>query len=251
MNLFLAGNIIKKKTITICLVSCFVLAGVASADMVNLAVNTSGTVTAITGQSTTFERYNNPPTGTGVFKPFVRIQGKGLEEGYNTDGTPEFDTKKGKWTHSLKLGDVGTVDGQLEFLLDINQSQGGDKRYLSLDVMKIFLADSGSLDNFDPAANTGLGTLIYDLGDNWVKMDNTIFGPGSGTGDMRVLIPANPDWSPGKYLYLYTEFGHHYSSNAGFEEWASATLITTPEPATLALLGIGGLVLLPRKQSKK
>src|SRR5882724_11723689 len=31
------------------------------------------------------------PTGTGVLQPFVRIQGKPTEEGYNTDGAIEFD----------------------------------------------------------------------------------------------------------------------------------------------------------------
>jgi len=111
--------------------------------------------------------------------------------------------------------------------------------------MKIFLADSGDLDSYA----SGLGTLIFDLGDNWVKMDNTIFNPGSGTGDMRVTIPVNSGWSPDKYLYLYSEFGQHNSSNAGFEEWAIAAPTTIPEPATI-VLGLGVLSLL-RKRSKK
>jgi hypothetical protein len=233
---------VEKKAVTIGLVFLFMLAGVTFANLVDLSVNTSGTVTAATGQLTTFERYNDPSTGTGVFNPFVRIQGNGTEKGYNTDGTVEFDTKTGIWTHSLKLGAVPVRNGNIEFLLDINQSQGGDKKYLSLDVMKIYLADSGGLDNYA----TGLGTLIYDMGNNWVKMDNTIFGPGSGTGDMRVLIPVNPAWSPDKYLYLYSEFGKHFNSNAGFEEWSvGGTLI--PEPVTLVLLGMGGVALLRKR----
>ena len=241
----------KKKVIAICLVSCFVLAGVTFANLVDLSVNTSGTVTAATGQLTVFERYNDPPTGTGVFNPFVRIQNKGTEKGYNTDGALEFDTKQGqtggkKWTHSLKLGDIPVSNGKIQFLLDINQSQGGNNRYLSLDVMKIFLADSGSLDNY----GSGLGTLIYDLGDNWVKMDNTIFNPGSGTGDVRVTIPEITGWSSDKYLYLYSEFGQHNSSNAGFEEWAIAVPAVIPEPVTIALLGLGALSL-RRKHFRK
>lgn len=234
----------EKKAVTIGLVFLFMLAGVTFANLVDLSVNTNGTVTAATGQLTTFERYNDPSTGTGIFNPFVRIQGNGTEKGYNTDGTVEFDTKKGKWTHSIKLGYIQTVNGNIEFLLDINQSQGGDKKYLSLDVMKIYLAGSGGLDNYA----TGLGTLIYDMGNNWVKMDNTIFGPGSGTGDMRVLIPVNPAWSPDKYLYLYSEFGKqkNCNSNAGFEEWSvGGTLI--PEPMTLVLLGMGGMALLRKR----
>jgi hypothetical protein len=243
---------VDKKAIAICLVSCLVLAEVTFANLVDLSVNTSGTVTAATGQKTTFERYNAPPTGTGVFNPFVRIQGNGIEKGYNTDGALEFDTKQGQtggknWTHSLKLGDIPVSNGNIQLLLDINQSKSGDNRYLSLDVMKIFLADSGSLDNYA----SGLGTLIYDMGNNWVKMDNSVFHPGSGTGDIRVTIPKITGWSSDKYFYLYSEFGQHNRSNSGFEEWAIAVPTAVPEPATtIALLGLGALSLL-RKRSRR
>jgi len=247
----------KKSVLTLIVVSSLFVVTVplqATLTLLDLSVNengtvtnTSGTVTAATGQVTAFfERYNDPPTGTGVFKPFVRIQGKGIEKGYNTDGSAEFDTKGGKWTHSLKLGDIPvSTNGDIQLLLDINQSQGGNNRYLSLDVMKIFLADSGSLDNY----GSGLGTLVYDLGDNWVKMDNTIFGPGSGTGDVRVTINISeiPGWSSDKYFYLYSEFGKYNSSNGGFEEWAIAIPAAIPEPATIALLGLGALSLLKKR----
>jgi len=239
----------KKSVLTLIVVSSlFVVTAPlqATLTLVDLSVNTSGTITAATGQLTVFERYNDPPTGTGVFNPFVRIQGKGIEKGYNTDGSAEFDTKGGKWTHSLKLGDIPvSTNGDIQLLLDINQSQGGNNRYLSLDVMKIFLADSGSLDNY----GSGLGTLIYDLGDNWVKMDNTLFGPGSGTGDVRVTIniPEITGWSSNKYFYLYSEFGKYNSSNGGFEEWAIAVPTVVPEPATIVLLGLGALSLLRKR----
>ena len=224
-----------------CLISIIFVNSSQASFSLDLSVDTSGTVTAATGQLTFFERYNAPPTGTGVFKPFVRIQGNGIEKGYNTDGSPEFDTKNGIWTHSVMLSDIPVINGTIGFLLDIDQSQGGDNRYLSLDVMKIYLADSGNLDSYA----LSLGTLIYDLGDNWVKMDNTVFNPGSGTGDVRVTIPVNPDWSSDKYLYLYSEFGQRYSSNSGFEEWA----IAIPEPATFCLLGLGGLFALRRRRA--
>ena len=233
----------KKIVVVICVVSCFLSASVTFAGMVDLAVNNSGTVIAATGQLTTFERFNDPSTGTGVFEPFLRIQHRGMEKGYNTDGTPEFGTKKGKWTHSIRLGNIQTVNNCLEFLLDINESQGRNNRYLSLDGLKIFLADSPNLDNYA----AGLGTMVYNLADkdhdNWVKMDNTIFGPGSGTGDMRVVIPVNPQWSSDKYLYLYSELGKHNSSDAGFEEWSVMTSDAVPEPATLALLALGAALM--------
>ncbi len=231
----------KKSILNLIVVSTlFVATSPLHADLVDLSVNISGTVTAATGQLTTFERFNDPSTGTGVFKPFVRIQADGTEKGYNTDGNPEFDTKAGIWTHSIKVDDLAIINSNIEFLLDINQSQGGNNELLSLDVMKIFLADSGSLDDYA----AGIGTLVYDLGNNWVRMDNTIFGPGSGTGDLRVLIPNSPAWSADKYLYLYSEFGAHNSSNSGFEEWSAKV----PEPVTLAMLALGGLMMLRKRK---
>lgn len=234
-----------KRRFIICFVFCFALATAAFANLVDLAVDPNGTVTALTGQSTTFERFNNPSTGTGVFEPFVRIQGKGNEKGYNTDGTPEFDTKGGTWTHSIKLSDIPVVDGEISFLLDINQSQGGDNRYLSLDVLKIYLADSGNLDNYA----SGLGTMVYDLGDNWVKMDSAIFGHGSGAGDMKVSIKNLTQEDGSKYLYMYSEFGQRFSSDGGFEEWSTISNPTIPEPTTICILGIGALSLIRRKKS--
>lgn len=242
----------RTRTVTTAIVSCLMLTGVTFGAIADLAVNTSVTVTAAVGGPTTFERFNNPSTGTGIFDPFLRIQNNGTEKGYNTDGALQFDTKQGQtggknWTHSIKLGDLVVVNGNIELLLDINQQGGSqDGRFLSLDVMKIYLADSGSLSDYDPAAGTGLGNLIFDMGDNWVKMDNTIFNPGSGTGDMKVTISKNPAWSDGKFLYLYTEFGANFSSNDGFEEWAA----NVPEPATIALLGLGALTLLRKRSGK-
>jgi hypothetical protein len=242
----------KKCTLSLVLItSFFVVSTPLYAGVVDLATNVSGTATAATGQLTTFERFNNPPTGTGVFEPFVRIQAKGTEKGYNTDGTLEFDTKQGQtggknWTHSIKLGELLVTNGCIEFLLDINEDQGHDDEILSLDQLEIYLSD-----NPDNSGYPALGDLVYKLTDvshdNWVILDNTIFNPGSGTGDMKVSIPVDQGWSADKYLYLYSEFGGHDNSNAGFEEW-SARIV--PEPATIALLGLGSLIVMKKRSGK-
>jgi hypothetical protein len=212
------------KLVTICAIVCFGLAGVASAVVVDLAANENGWAGL-----TYFERYDpDPSTGTGVFDPFVRIQGDvnkvGVERGYNTDGAIEFETKPSPHTHSIKLGDILVVGGQLELLLDIDQNNNEEGKYLSLDVMKIYLADSDDLTDYWDAA---FGAPVYDLGDNWV--------------------PKNPSWDDNKYFYLYSEFGGNVgcSANDGPEEWA----VTIPEPATIVLLGLGFMSLIRRKHA--
>ena len=228
-----------KRLITICMVVCLGLGAVSSAALVDLSVDLNGFVTPALGPMTFFERFDpNPSTGTGNFEPFVRIQANDTEKGYNTDGTVEFDTKGGKWTHSIKLGDIPVIAGSFEFLLDIDQNQGQDNELLSLDGIEIYLAASAILDSY-PA----LGVKVYDLGANWVKMDNTLFKPGSGTGDVRMLIPDNQGWDKSKYLYFYSEFGSNNNSNDGFEEWGTIV----PEPATIVMLALGAFSFIRRK----
>lgn len=184
-------------------------------------------------------------TGTGGIDSFVRIQGNGTERGYNTDGTPEFDTKTGSFTHSLLLSSIPEVTiggvGHREFLLDINQNS----QFLSLDAIKIYIADAGNLASY-PAA---FGTPVYDLGDYWLKLDATL-GSGSGSGDMLMYVPSSLFGADGaKYVYLYSAFGAQFASNDGFEEWARGTEgSVTPEPATLALLALGGVAMLLRRR---
>lgn len=185
-------------------------------------------------------------TGTGVFDPFVRIQNNGSEAGYNTDGEVQFETKQGSWTHSIQLSDIPLCpDGDsYDFKLDINEASKEPK--LSLDVLKIYLADVGDLDDY--AADLAPLTPAYDLDageDGTVLLDYSI-GSGSGSGDMTVCIPVNVLGTDGsKYVYLYSEFGIYagtdegWTSSDGFEEWG----VLVPEPATMVLLGLGSVLL--------
>jgi hypothetical protein len=196
-------------------------------------------------------------TGTGVFQPFVRVHVtgadevpvEGIERGYNTDGEIEFETKdENDWTHSIQLQDVPfetTPEGRrrYEFRLDINQNQGGDGELLSLEVLEIYLVKATG----DPAVDgmlSGYPTNFpaipaWDLGAEYIKLDYSLY-PGSGNGDMVALIPLNG--SPTDYVYLYSQFGPTHTANDGFEEWG-----VIPEPATMLLLGLGGLLI--RKRS--
>src|ERR1044071_506069 len=137
------------------------------------------------GTSALFYRTDLQPTGTGVLQPFVRIQAKPTEKGYNTDGVIEFDTKDqpGNWTHSITLSQVpivniGGVDYR-EFVLDINESTSQSNRFLSMNELEIYTSNTNVLSSFNTATHTfgspagNITSLVYDMdatGDKLVRM---------------------------------------------------------------------------------
>ncbi|UCF42893.1 MAG: PEP-CTERM sorting domain-containing protein [Planctomycetota bacterium] len=195
-----------------------------------------------------FYQFDSIPTGSGVIDSFLRIQGMGVQHGYNTDGTIEYDTMA-SFTHSIQISDLPTIDigGTLyrEFMLDINQN---GEPILSLDELRIALWDTGNLSGYSSI----FASPIYDLdagGDNWIKMDYSL-NAGSGHGDIIALIPdAVFTGLESQYVYLYSKFGVNSVADDGFEEWAyglQSPLI--PEPTTITLLGFGALFLPRRKR---
>ena len=195
-----------------------------------------------------FHQTNAQPTGTGVISSFVRLQGTGLERGYNTDARAlQFNENSSpRFTRSLRLNDVPVVlvDGVAyrQFLLDINQTSSSP--LLSLDELKIFLGGSGGLTGYDLTTGKLAGlNAVYNLdsGDDHSVLLNYSLNHGSGSGDMTVLIPdrlfASAYGNPN--VYLYSTFGQNAAANSGFEEWA-----VLPNTDVSALGSLAGKVYL-------
>ena len=222
------------------------------------------------GTTALFYRTDIQPTGTGVIQPFVRIQAKPTESGYNTDGAIEFDTKDHagqNWTHAITLSDVRvvTINGieYREFLLDINESTAQTNRFLSMNELEIYTSNTNVLTGFNTATHTfsspvGNSTsLVYDMdatGDKLIRMDYSLAN-GSGSGDMFVYVKSSLFGAGNPYVYLYSKFGNPDGSDAGFEEWATRQGPTAvPLPASLwgglTLLGLmGAAKIRSRRQS--
>ncbi len=207
-------------------------------------------------------------TGTGVFNPFVRIQEKGNEEGYNTsDRAVQFDENTDpNFTRDLLFSSVPVVTlggvSYLEFVLDINESASANGRFLSLDRLQLFVgADQATntvAGSYDGINKLGSLTALWDLDglvDSAILLDYGVVGSGSGRADMVALIPLSVIpaslQNASSSLYLYSQFGvtaNPYgpggidaTSDAGFEEWAWVRgSVTCPPGSTNLDCGGGG-----------
>ena len=208
-----------------------------------------------------YETSDARSTGTGVINPFVRVQANGTEQGYNTSTRPvPFDENTtANYMHDVQLQDlaVNNINGTdyVTFLLDSNQSGNQVATLLSLDQVKMYVSPTNGHNSTNLST---LGTLIYDLDattDNWVLLDSQL-NSGSGQGDMLLHVPLSlfTPFSAQSYFTLYSQFGTHNASNAGPEEWktvggsVSLTLFSVPEPSSLALLSVGGLIMACRRR---
>src|SRR6187397_2322557 len=204
----------------------------------DLDLTLAGTAGSINGA--VFSTGETQSAGTGAFNAFVQIQRTGTEQGYNTDASAQYNENNSlTHNHSILLADVpivigdganGTVEGiaYREFLLDLNEGNGGTNPYISLDALQIWQNEAGNLTNFTAGsgfAGTHTNYLIFDLdagADRWIAF-NAGMSHGSGQSDYRILIPDSffINDAAHRYVTLYSAFGEQagWNSSGGFEEW--------------------------------
>lgn len=249
-------------------ISAAVASTFAGATTVDLT--TAGSSGAINGAQ--FFQYSaDLPTGTGNFGTFLTIQQNGTEAGYNTDGTLEFNTQVNH-TSAIQLKDIPLVNGFRQFALDINETASKTNPLLSLDEVRLFTTSDKNLTGYSFGSNA---TEVYNMdagGDNWVKLDYSLSGSGSGRADMLMYVPDSYFTAAGAtgntYVVLYSQFGlqgndsNGLGSSAGFEEWSSHNLpgkpgddfpappasVPVPAAAWLFTSGLLGLVGASRRR---
>jgi uncharacterized repeat protein (TIGR01451 family) len=195
----------------------------------------------------------NQASGTGLFDPFVRLQADTTERGYNTDGTTEFDTKTGTWTHAIKVSAIPVVDCDgsgpgtatcFELFVDINDNNSTS--YISLTDVEIYFANgpgAATLTGY-PFSSPPAGTTVtkeYDFSGE-IKIHDV--NQGSGRGDLEYLVPtAGHPFTSSTYFVLFSKWGSGdaapdgktYASDGGFEEWKvrkvpNVTIVKTANP---------------------
>ena len=190
------------------------------------------------------------PAGTGYIDPFLRIQQKNFEQGYNTDGGFPFDDKTPhNYQHSLYIPDLtATVYNgtpYLVFMLDSNQNGSAYSQHtISLDCLQLFTTNdpNQTVTSFNSNGILNLnGTLIYNLDAN---MDSAVLSTakGSGKADLFLYIPVSLVQTGEQYLVLYSCFGNTIISDGGFEEWVFIPG-TTPIPEMGTFFPVIGLLV--------
>lgn len=215
-----------------------------------------------TNGGATYTQVAPQPTGSGYIDPFVRIGmpggQKNVVEAYNTTVNDVFNNSSDDtFNHAITFGQMavfGSGGNQyVRFLLDINQINSTNGRFLNLDEIQIFVSNAPNQSVTSFSGTTGLlglggnAQLVYrldngkvtdqsdmaDAANDRITLDYSL-NHGSGSGDMFLDIPIamfNAAFTAGgysttsaknaAYVYLYSKFGSDpYNNNDGFEEWA-------------------------------
>ena len=233
------------------------IASLAQATVLDLGSSGSGSI-----NGALFQTNNDHPTGTGVYDPFLTIQNKDWEQGYNSS-TGNFDTKREpQWNHEIKFSDlqVTTINNVQYIGLSVDINENGKNPLISLDGLKIFTSatvQNSTSTDANGFFNGSLGALRYDLGANQVLYNDQ--NTGSGGGDINIYVPLSDfaGTNANDFVYVYQRWGNTDPSDGGFEETALIKgLAPVPEMSALfpivgLLVAVGSTSLLRRRRIAK
>ena len=223
----------------------------------------SGSSATVNGALFTYA--NQQPAGTGFIDPFLRVQEKPTEQGYNTDGGFPFNDKTPhNYQHSVLISSLQVViapDGvpSYKFMLYSNQAGASFSQHtLALSQLQIYTTNLPAQTTTDPATFDAQNHLVYNLNagttfntpPNNASTGNTILtlATGSGIADLYAYIPVSDFiYATDKYVILYFYGGNdQFSSTGGFEEWVAFTKSapSVPDRASTLLLGCIGFAAL-------
>src|SRR6185436_5842404 len=145
----------------------------------------AGTIVGDVGGTAIYSTIVTLPAGTGVFDPFLTIQRKGVEQGYNTSQRAYLDGKGvPQLTHDLHVGELAVINiGGVDyyaFELDASETGVGNRsRLLSIDNIRIYTSarDTAALVANNVNKLDNLGILRYAQNrfiegvENWVLID--------------------------------------------------------------------------------
>ena len=193
------------------------------------------------------------PAGTGYIDPFLRVQEKPTEQGYNTNGGFPFDDKSPHlYQHSVLQSSLAVfvINGvsYYKFMLDSNQSGTTFSQHsLSLDQLQIYTTNNPSqtTTTFKPDGTLAFDSsthLAYNLNIGGLTSNSVLTkATGSGIADLYAYIPVSDFVKTDKYVILYFFSGTKFSSTGGFEEWV-AFETSVPDRSSTLLLGSIGFV---------
>jgi hypothetical protein len=208
-----------------------------------------------------FTQTDQQPAGTGFIDPFLRVQEKPTEQGYNTDGGFPFDDKHPhNYQHSILQSSLAVfvMNGisYYKFMLDSNQSGTSYSQHsLSVDQLQIYTSNNPSqtTQTFKPDGTLAFDAtthLAYNLNIGGLTSNSVLTtATGSGKADMYAYIPTSDFIATDKYVILYFFSGSKFPSSGGFEEWVAFTNLTNrqsvPEGTStfvLSFFALGALV---------